>query len=118
MKKYKLLKDDFIKLPSGEKAYRIEALLDFGLVKKGDKGGFVQNKYNLSHEGNAWIFGDARVIENALVTGNALVCHNARVSGKAWVTGDAVVCENARVSGNAWVSGNAVLDGNSWVSGR
>ena len=118
MKKYKLLKNDFINLPGGEKAYRIEALMDFGYVKKGDKGGFVQSEANLSHKGTAWIFDDARVIENAVVNGNAEIRGNARISGKAWITGNAVVSENARVSGNAWISGNAVLVGNAWVSGR
>ena len=32
--------------------YRIEALKDFGDVKRGDKGGFIESENNLSHYGN------------------------------------------------------------------
>ena len=42
--------------------YRIEALIDFNDVKKGDKGGFLEKESNLSQvSGNAWVYGDARV---------------------------------------------------------
>lgn len=33
--------------------YRIKALIDFGDVKAGDLGGFVEKEENLSHSGNA-----------------------------------------------------------------
>lgn len=36
----------------GSTLYRIEALKDFNDVKKGDKGGFIENEDNLSHYGN------------------------------------------------------------------
>ena len=38
-KKYKLT-EEFITF-NGRKLYRIEAIRDFGLIKKGDKGGFI-----------------------------------------------------------------------------
>ena len=48
-KKYKLT-DETINV-CGKKLCRIEALKDFGDVKKGDKGGFIEDEHNLSHAG-------------------------------------------------------------------
>lgn len=50
-KKYKLT-DETINL-NGVTLYRIEALKDFGKIKKGDKGGFIESEKNLTHDGNA-----------------------------------------------------------------
>ena len=52
-KKYKLT-DECITFDD-RKLYRIEALIDFGWVKKGDKGGFIESEKNLSHFNNCWI---------------------------------------------------------------
>ncbi|WP_412057344.1 hypothetical protein [Bartonella sp. DGB2] len=35
--------------------YRIKALRDFGDIKAGDLGGFVENEYRLSHDGTCWV---------------------------------------------------------------
>ena len=48
--------------------YRIKALIDFGDVKAGDLGGFVEKEENLSHSDDAWVYGNARVYGNALVS--------------------------------------------------
>ena len=53
--------------------YRIEALRDFSDVKKGNKGGFVEKEDNLSQSGDCWIYGDAKVYNNALVRDDAKV---------------------------------------------
>ena len=82
--KYKLIKNDFIEV-SNTKLYRIKALKDFGIVKKGDLGGYIQSEENLSHDGNAWVSENARVSENACVYENAHVYGNACVSGDAWI---------------------------------
>ena len=60
--------------------WRIKALRDFGNVAKGDIGGWIEGEKNLSHEGYAWVSGDAEVYGNAWVYGNAEVYGNARVS--------------------------------------
>ena len=118
-KKYKLT-DETIKL-NGVTLYRIEALKDFGEIKKGDKGGFIESENNLAYEGNAWVSDDACVYDNARV------CGNAHIYGEAWVYGNARVCEdacvfdnacvynNASVSGYAQVYGNAIVCGNAWL---
>ena len=107
-KKYKLT-DETINL-NGATLYRIEALKDFGEIKKGDKGGFIESENNLAHEGDAW------VSDNAHVYGDACVFNNAHVYGNAFVSGYAQVYGNAFVYGNAWASDNARLCGYAWVS--
>ena len=118
-KKYKLT-DETIKL-NGVTLYRIEALKDFGEIKKGDKGGFIESENNLAHEGNAWVsdnarvYGDACVFDNAQVYGNAFVSGYAQVYGNAFVYGNAWASDNARLCGYAWVSDNARVYGDANV---
>ena len=131
MKKYELTEET--KIIGDKMLFRIRALRSFGDIKAGDLGGFIENERNLSHEDNAWVSGNAKVIDNARVSDNALVSGetwvggnarvdgNARVSGETWVGGyarvsdNALVIDNARVSGEAWVDGNARVSGNARV---
>ena len=110
MKKFKLT-SEFIVDISGVKLFRIKALIEFGNVKAGDLGGYIEKEENLSHMGDAWVSG------NAQVSGDAQVFGNARVSGDARVFGNAQVFGNARVFGNAWVSGDAQVSGDARVFG-
>ena len=75
--KYKLTKE--CKEEWGVKLFRIEALMDFGDVEKGNKGGFVEKEENLSQENDAWVSGDAQVYGDAQVSGDAWVYGDARV---------------------------------------
>ena len=59
--------------------HRIRAVAEFGLVKVGDLGGWIEKEENLSHEGKAWVCGDAKVWGNAKVCGDAEVWGNAEV---------------------------------------
>ena len=93
MKKFKLT-SEFIVDISGVKLFRIKALIEFGNVKAGDLGGYIEKEENLSHMGNAWVSGNAQVSGDARVSGNARVSGDAQVFGNAWVFG------NARVSGD------------------
>lgn len=76
MKKFELT-TEFITNMLGKKLFRIKALIEFGNVKAGELGGYVEKEENVSQNGNAWVFGNARV------------SGDARVSGNAWVFGDA-----------------------------
>ena len=104
-KKYELTNES-ITLGNGTKLYRIRALRDFGDVKAGEIGGYVQGENNLSQEGDAWVYG------NAEVCGDAQVCGDARVYGDAWVSGNARVYGDAEVYGNAEVCGDAQVKTN------
>ena len=116
MKKFELTSETITTL-YGRKLFRIKALKDFGDVKKGDLGGFVEKEANLAHMGNAWVYENACVSENAFVYGSTKVSGNAMVGGYAQVFGNASVSGFAEVSGNAWVFGNAEVTDNPTVSG-
>lgn len=83
--KYKLT-EEYIEF-KGVKLYRIEATADFGDVKIGCKGGYIQKETNLSQYGDAWVCGDAKVCGNAKVCGDAdyIVFKNWWSSGR-WFT--------------------------------
>lgn len=112
MKKFELTTETITNV-DGKKLFRIKALIDFGDVKAGELGGYVEKEENVSQDGDAWVSGnaevsgDAEVRDNAWVSDNAKVRDNAKVSGNAWVRGDAWVSDNAKVSGDAEVRDNA-----------
>lgn len=81
MKKYELT-DETLQIGTIT-LHRIKAMVAFAGVDAGETGGWVEKEENLAQDGNAWVYGDARVY------------------GDVWVSG------NARVYGNAWVSDNA-----------
>ena len=116
MRKYELT--DETKTCFGRTLHRIKALVDFGCIKSGEIGGWIEKEDNLSQYGDAWVSGDARVFGYARVFGDARVYGNACVFGDAWVYDNARVFDNARVYGDAKVSGNAQVSGNAWVSGN
>ena len=116
MKKYELTAEFIEKW--GKKLFRIKALISFGSVEVGELGGYVEKEDNLAQDGNAWVYGNARVCGDAEVYGNARVCGDAEVYGNAEVYGDARVCGNAEVYGDARVCGNARVYGNAEVYGN
>lgn len=108
--KYRLLYDDTVIVFRGHTLYRIEALRDFGFIKKGDLGGYVESEHNLSHRGLCWIYGQAKVYGLAQVLGNAVV------SGEAQVFENAIVYEYASVNGHAQIYGQAEVYGRSSIN--
>ncbi|MEE3451047.1 MAG: hypothetical protein VZR27_10235 [Acutalibacteraceae bacterium] len=67
MKKYELT--DETKIYFDRTLHRIKALRDIGEdVKTGDLGGWIEKESNLSHDGDAWVYGNAQVYGNAKVT--------------------------------------------------
>ena len=106
-KKYKLLKDDYILeevFGNPVTLYRVKALKDFGDVKEGDVGGYIESKRNLSYEDgdNSWVYDDARVY------GLASVRNNSTVRESAIVRGATVFTNGSDASGNSVVE-NAVF---------
>ena len=115
-KKYELLRNDYIEY-EGRTLYRIKALRDFGNVKAGELGGYIEKEDNLSHEHNCWVYKHAKVFGNAKVYDNAYVSGNAKVSGVVFVYGNAEVFGSAIVFDNAHISGNVVVFGNAKIFG-
>lgn len=119
-----MLTTETLTIDNGVELKRIIALKDFGKVKKGDLGGWVQSEDNLGFEGKAWVqgnarvFGNARVSDDAIVSGNATVRGHAQVYGIARVLGDASVYDDAQVFGYAQVSGYVRVYGRAKVYGK
>lgn len=124
-KKYKLT-DETINL-GAKILHRIKAIRNFGEVKKGDKGGFIESEDNLSHEGNCWIYDEAKVYNNAKVFNNAIVrdyavvgdcaeiSHNALVMDRTKIYGTAKICDNSIIKDWACITNNAVISAYSII---
>ena len=95
----------------GTTLWRIQACKDFVCqgeqIKKGDFGGLISKEENLSHDGNCWLFDNARVCSIAKVYENACAQDDAIITNRSSVYGDAVVFGRAKIKGNAKIHGNA-----------
>jgi hypothetical protein len=107
MRKYKLTDETIQITRNGVEVtlHQIEALRDFGVVKAGEKGGFIEREANLSHDGDCWVYDTAKIYDNAKVYGNA------------WIFGCAEVYDTAEVYDNANIYGCAKVYGTSKVYG-
>ena len=114
-KKYELTNETFNY--GGHILHRIKAVRDFNCIKVGELGGWVESEDNLSHEGNCWVYDDAKVYDNAVVKDNAKVCGHAVVYDNAGVKGDAQVTYLAKVYSYALVFGDALVSGETEVYG-
>lgn len=101
--KFEVVESDSIKY-KGRTLYRIRALRDGEHFDAGDLGGYVENESNLSQYGNSWIAGEAKVMDDAIISGDAIV------------TDKCVVCEGVEVTGNSYLqdrcqaSGEFIID--------
>lgn len=105
-------------LLNGATLYQICALRDFGDVKKGDLGGFLQSGENLSQTGRCWVDQNAKVYQFARVLENARITGRAKVYGSSRVLGNAVVSDEAHVFGRAVVSAKAEVVDQAQVFGE
>lgn len=115
-KKYVLTNDTYI-CDDGTKLYRIKAVRDFGLVKKGALGGYIERETNLSHRGDCWVTYDARVSGWATVTEHAIVKDSAKVSGFCNITGSAIIGGTSKLRGDVFCDGKTYISGRSSVYG-
>jgi hypothetical protein len=93
--------------------HRIQALRSFTCnnweINEGDLGGFIEWEGNLSHDGNAWVHGNAVVCDNARVHGDAYVCGHAEVCDDAWVYGTSLVSDYGKVYSDAEIHGHVIV---------
>ena len=101
----------------GRTLHRIVAVRSFDYVKAGEKGGWIEKESNLSHEGFCWVYDDAMVFADAVVSGNAKVIRHATVCDTAKVYGNAKLMDNAAVYGRAEVYDEASVCGRTDVYG-
>ena len=138
-KKYVLTNET--KFCLGKTLHRIKAVRSFGDVCKGELGGWVESEENLSHEGNCWVYEEARVLDTAFVSDDARILHNAIAIDNSLLIGETNVCNNSLISenaivkdasvggyaiigghatlcGNTHVHDDAIIDGNACISGN
>ena len=114
--KFIMLSGDYTVI-NGQTVYRIKALQDFGIVKKGDLGGYIAKESNLSFkEGSmAWVgkeaivMGDASVLNHAHVTDYAIVAGSAEINGNCFIMKEAVVTGSAKLNGKVVVTDTAIV---------
>jgi len=90
---------------------QIKALKNFGYVKAGDLGGYIEQESNLSQKDDCWVADNAKVYGNAEVQYCAKVSGNAEVRENARIYGYAKIYEHAEIYGKAEVSGYAEICG-------
>lgn len=96
-------------------AYRIIALRDFGNVKAGDLGGFVESESNLSHDGNCWIDEDSIVVYDSIVRGDAQISYSEIWNGST-IEGSATVFDSIISGQSIKISGGNIKE--STINGR
>lgn len=124
MKKYKFIGDGYpLERILGNRiswsddsvmVYRIQALRDFGDVKEGDLGGYLESENNLSQEGNCWVYDTSCVLKDARVYDNAIVCKKSYINNSAQVYGNSYV-EYTAVLHNAKIFDNAKIYGRVFI---
>ena len=65
MKKFELTTETKINI-CGKKLFRIKALISFGLIIAGEKGGWIEKEENLSQYGNAQFLTDSDIVNTSL----------------------------------------------------
>lgn len=101
---------------------RIRALRDFGDVKAGELGGFIESEENLSHNGRCWVYGDAKaggktsIQDDASIRDNA-VAVNVSMKGSSLISMDAQA-SNVVMSGKSTITDNAFVDKRYHTTGR
>ena len=108
MEKKYILTDETIQF-NGKTLYRIKAIKNFGNVKDGDLGGWIEKEENLSQEGNCWVYDEAVVCDNAKICNNAKIMCNAIIMNNAVVKDNAQVCDYVIIRNNGIIGGNTIL---------
>lgn len=97
--------------------HKIIALKDFGGVKVGDFGGWVESDDNLSHVGNCWVSDDAKVMDEAYVANDALISGNCELHDQSFLLEKSSMEGYAKVYGCVIVSGRSAITDSAQVIG-
>lgn len=99
----------------GVTLHRIKALRDFGDIKAGDLGGYVESEKNLDIEGNCWISDNAKVYEDAFIKGDAIVKGQAIVRGEACIAGNCCIYDSVIIEGKTTCTGHSRIMSQAYV---
>ena len=113
-KKYEILTDEENTIKFDERVlHRIRALKDFGDVKEGNIGGFVQTEDNLSHDGNSWIYDNAKCMDDARVCDNAKMYNNSKMYDNSRMFDYSIMYDNSIMFDNSRMYNNSKMLDNS-----
>ena len=90
---------------------QIIANKDFGNIKAGTIGGYIQTIGNLSQEGLCWIYPDAKVYDEAYIYGNVQIDGQACIYGKAFIMGYGLINGKTEISDNVYINGFINISG-------
>ena len=89
MKKYEILMDKENTIEwNGRVLHRIKALKDFGTVKKDDIGGYIEKEYNLSHDGDCWIYDGAKAMDSSRMYDDSRMYDESEMHDNSKMYGD------------------------------
>ena len=108
-KKYIILENEKIENNFGL-LYRIQAIKDFGDVKVGDKGGWVESERNLSQLGNCWIYDESVVYGGSHVGENAKILNYSEICDYAHIWGNAIIERNSSIGGEVFIKDAKVTE--------
>lgn len=119
------------KTVNGHVLHRIVAIKDFGHIKAGTVGGYIESCRNLSPSGDAWVCKDAmiygpntQITENAIIGGKSVVCGPIKISGCTKISGKCrISCKvpdfyNSLDQIEILIWGNTTISGDCKISGR
>lgn len=78
-------------------------------ITEGELGGWLEGEHNLSHDGTCFVseeakvFGNAEVIEDAIICNTSVVKDNAKISGSCYLYSKCVVGADTILAGNTTV---------------
>lgn len=111
LKKYKFVGEK--KEVQNTMLQQIQYTRSFAGIVAGQMGGFVEGEHNLSHEGNCFIsegsfvFGNARVTDDAIVKGVSMVKDNARVQEKSKIE-NSIIGADTIIMNDSWILNSAI----------
>lgn len=108
-KKYEFTGETTTDIAEGATLHRIRAVRDFGDVKAGDLGGWIESENNLSHEGKCWVYDDSAVFGRGRVYDNAKIMNSSCVYDNGHVSYSAII-DNSHVFGSAAVKYHARIE--------
>lgn len=108
-RKYDFTGETSNNIAEGATLHRIRAVRDFGNVKAGDLGGWIESENNLSHEGKCWVYDDSAVFGRGRVYDNAKIMNSSCVYDNGHVSYSAII-DSSHVFGSAAVKYHARIE--------
>lgn len=107
-KKY-ILTDEKTEI-NGHRVHRIQAIKDFGDVKAGYFGGWVECEENLSQKDLCWVYPNAYAYENSRIRSDAKLYARVIASGECVITDQATLSGTVHVCDHAYITGSPRIE--------